>query len=40
VGRSRAVANTLSNQIGFLFKKDKVTSVKGTAFVAKAGRDE
>jgi dihydrolipoamide dehydrogenase len=37
VGRSRAVANTLSNQIGFLFKKNKVTSVKGTAFVPKAG---
>ena len=36
VGRSRAVANTLSGQIGFLFKKDKVTSVKGTAFIAKA----
>ena len=37
VGRSRTVANTLSGQIGFLFKKDKVTSVKGTAFVPKAG---
>jgi dihydrolipoamide dehydrogenase len=37
VGRSRNVANTLSNQIGFLFKKNKVTHVKGTAFVPKAG---
>jgi dihydrolipoamide dehydrogenase len=37
VGRSRTVANTLSGQIGFLFKKNKVTSVKGTAFVPKAG---
>ncbi len=37
VGRSRSVANTLSNQIGFLFKKNKVTSIKGTAFVPKAG---
>jgi len=37
VGRSRSVANTLSGQIGFLFKKDKVTSIKGTAFVPKAG---
>ncbi len=37
IGRSRAVANTLSNQIGFLFKKDKVTSIKGTAFIPKAG---
>ena len=33
------MANTLSGQIGFLFKKDKVTSVKGTAVTAcrKAG---
>ncbi|HVT82986.1 MAG TPA: FAD-dependent oxidoreductase, partial [Phycisphaerae bacterium] len=37
VGRSRKVAGTLSGQIGFLFKKNKVTHVKGTAFVAKAG---
>ena len=37
VGRSRAVANTLSNQIGFLFKKNKVASIKGTAFIPKAG---
>jgi dihydrolipoamide dehydrogenase len=37
VGRSRAVANTLSSQIGFLFKKHKVASYKGTAFVPKAG---
>ncbi len=37
VARSRQVAGTLSGQIGFLFKKDKVTSIKGTAFVAKAG---
>ncbi len=37
VGRSRAVAGTLSGQIGFLFKKNKVVSVKGTAFVPKAG---
>lgn len=37
VGRSRQVAGTLSNQIGGLFKKNKVTHVKGTAFVAKAG---
>ena len=35
VGRSRSVANTLSNQIGFLFKKDKVTPFRGTAFVTK-----
>jgi dihydrolipoamide dehydrogenase len=37
IGRSRAVANTLSNQIAFLFKKNKVTAFKGTAFVPKAG---
>src|ERR1700743_3867418 len=37
VGRSRSVANTLSGQIGFLFKKNKVTHVKGTAFVPRAG---
>ena len=37
VARSRQVAGTLSGQIGFLFKKDKVTSIKGTAFVATAG---
>ena len=37
VGRSRAVANTLSNQIGFLFKKNKVSHYRGTAFVPKAG---
>jgi dihydrolipoamide dehydrogenase len=37
VGRSRAVAGTLSGQIGFLFKKNKVASVKGTAYVPKAG---
>ncbi len=37
VGRSRKVAGTLSSQIGFLFKKNKVTHVVGTAFVPKAG---
>jgi len=37
VGRSRQVAGTLSGQIGFLFKKNKVVSVAGTAFVPKAG---
>jgi dihydrolipoamide dehydrogenase len=37
IGRSRSVAGTLSGQIGFLFKKNKVTHVKGTAFVSKAG---
>ncbi len=34
VERSRKVAAKLSGQIGFLFKKDKVTSIKGTAFVS------
>ena len=37
IGRSRQVANTPSNQIGFLFKKNKVTHVPGTAFVPKPG---
>jgi len=37
VERSRGVANTLSNQIGFLFKKNNVQSFKGSAFVPKAG---
>ncbi len=36
IGRSRKVANTLSNQIAFLFKKNNVTAFKGTAFVSKA----
>jgi dihydrolipoamide dehydrogenase len=40
VGRSRSVAGTLSGQIGFLFKKNKVTHVKGSAFVPKAGTVE
>jgi dihydrolipoamide dehydrogenase len=37
VARSRAVANTLSNQIGFLFKKNTVANIKGTAFIPKPG---
>ncbi|HVX86410.1 MAG TPA: dihydrolipoyl dehydrogenase [Phycisphaerae bacterium] len=37
VGRSRSVAGTLSGQIGFLFKKNKVAHVKGTAFIPRAG---
>jgi dihydrolipoamide dehydrogenase len=37
VGRSRNVAGKLSNGIGFLFKSNKVTHVKGTAFVPKVG---
>ncbi len=36
VARSRAVAATLSSQIGFLFKKNKVASIAGTAFIAQA----
>ena len=37
VARSRRVAKTLSNQIAFLFKKHKIVSVKGTAFVVRPG---
>jgi dihydrolipoamide dehydrogenase len=37
VARSRAVAGTLSNQIGFLFKKAGVSAFKGAAFVTQAG---
>ena len=40
VGRSRAVAGKLSNGIGFLFKSNKVTHFKGSAFVPKAGTVE
>ena len=31
IGRSRQIANKLSNGIGFLFKKNKVTSIEGYA---------
>lgn len=37
VARSRGVSNTLSGQIGFLFKKNKVTHVKGTAYISRPG---
>ncbi len=37
VGRSRTVAGNLSKGIEFLFRKGKVSTFKGTAFVPKAG---
>ncbi len=37
VGRSRNVAGTMSKGIEFLFKKAKVDSIKGSAFIPKAG---
>jgi dihydrolipoamide dehydrogenase len=37
IARSRAVASKLSNGIGFLFKSNKITSVKGSAFVPRVG---
>ncbi len=40
VERSRKVAGQLSKGIEFLFKKAKVTSYKGTAFIPKAGTVE
>ncbi|MBB6429648.1 dihydrolipoyl dehydrogenase [Algisphaera agarilytica] len=37
IGRSRSVAGNLSNGIGFLFKKNKITHFAGHAFIPKAG---